>query len=513
MRVFEGITYNENLKELYWTASKSIIAGSSVNPNQYRILFNLDAAKKLLYLKYDNISNSIYVSTLNYVYACSLKQNEQTEPCRIIARDLVSARGLYLDSLNQQLYVVDHKKKKIKKIRLIDQQQQAEDIETSSTLLSADVMPDLGDVFYMCIYGKTNTLIWSEFSGKIKISDLNNLSKFKLLFSTNEYTYSISLMENSSNIVQAFRPSTTTTASLKYSSTRILHTSKAIELVEPTRPVRKISSKSITSILTSRIIKSTTTAYQTTTPLTTTTATTTTTTTTPITTTTPTTTTTTTTLTFKIEPTSTVISTSTTVSTEEPLVDQSLVFKTLESDKTSEDDLKANKEIQRGISTKSINDDSFASESLTENLNVNLKKQEASYLKEIKNEMENKTLSLINEKTDSTKISYLRSSYLNVSLYVVISLLCLSLVINIVLLYVSKIRYSKSVCSNKLMLSNDICNSSTNKTATIPSQHSGSGSSSSKSSSKCVDDDEIADCNINLIKSNDYLGNNLDSDH
>lgn len=103
-----GIAYNEEKQELYWTAGKSIVSGSSVDTTgkQHKVLYNLDLAKKLLYLKYDPLSDTIYVSTLNYVYACPLKQSD----CKIIARDLISARGLYLDSKKRNLFVVDHKK-------------------------------------------------------------------------------------------------------------------------------------------------------------------------------------------------------------------------------------------------------------------------------------------------------------------------------------------------------------------------------------------------------------------
>ena len=153
------------------------MAGSSINPNKFRVLFNLDAAKKLLYLKYDKTSDTIYVSTLNYVYACSLKQQTESsgETCRIIIRDLVSARGLYLDTINRDLYVVDHKRKKIEKVKLNDEP------DSVSTLISADTIPDIGDVFYMCIENRSNSLIWSEFSGKIKVSSLNDISNYKLL--------------------------------------------------------------------------------------------------------------------------------------------------------------------------------------------------------------------------------------------------------------------------------------------------------------------------------------------
>lgn len=195
-----GITYNEAKKELYWTAAKSVMAGSSGANRTYRVLFELNRTKKLLYLKYDKTKNVIYVSTLNYVYECSVdKEIPQsiyyTEKCRVISRNLVSARGLYLDQTNRQLYVIDHKNKKINRISLkkdmvkknvnshIDNQvnnqrfnyfgqrtEKQDSLKPVTTLISQSTLPDLGDVFYMCIYNKSNTdiLIWSEFSGKFK---------------------------------------------------------------------------------------------------------------------------------------------------------------------------------------------------------------------------------------------------------------------------------------------------------------------------------------------------------
>lgn len=249
---------------MYWTAAKSIVSGSSQlgnAPNSghqlNHVLFKLQAAKKLLYLKYDSISDTIYVSTLNYVYACSLQQT-QRDDCRIIARDLQSARGLFLDSVNRFLYVVDHKKKVIKRINLAAQ----DSIENTSnnmitTVLSSDTTPDIGDIFYMTIYDKLGIpkLVWSEFSGKIKMSNLNDASNFKLLFSTNEYTYSINLMDNSTtNFSPVTRISTTFVPS---STTRILTT---------TPPLPIPSTSTTESILTSRLIVQTTTPSLVTTP-------------------------------------------------------------------------------------------------------------------------------------------------------------------------------------------------------------------------------------------------------
>jgi hypothetical protein len=210
-----GIAYNEEKRELYWTAARSILAGSSVVGGSYRILFNLDLAKKLLYLKYDAPTDSLYVSTLNYIYACSLQTNE----CRIIVRDLVSARGVYLDANTRHLYVVDHKKRNIKRTQLDGVEDGSGGSGTSSmvaqntvtTLISPDTVPDIGDIFYMTIYRKNNLnmLIWSEFSGKIKISSLNDTSNYRVVFSTNEYTYSVNIMDNSTHLTQ---PGTTTSS-------------------------------------------------------------------------------------------------------------------------------------------------------------------------------------------------------------------------------------------------------------------------------------------------------------
>lgn len=193
-----GIAYNEARKELYWTAAKNILAGSS-NPNgEQKVIFELNSAKKLLYLKYDSVGDVLYVSTLNYVYECSLGNQDftqnilYTERCRIIYRNLVSARGLYLDSINRFLYVVDHKKRQVQKIELknaivkknvnshIDSDESFDSLasrfnsetrsslKSSSTFLSQQILPSIGDVFYMCIYNRSNAnlVIWSEFSGK-----------------------------------------------------------------------------------------------------------------------------------------------------------------------------------------------------------------------------------------------------------------------------------------------------------------------------------------------------------
>ena len=248
---------------MYWTAAKSIVSGSSqvstsatinnaATPQLNHVLFKLQAAKKLLYLKYDSISDTIYVSTLNYVYACSLQQT-QRDDCRIIARDLLSARGLFLDSPNRYLYVVDHKKKVIKRINLASSAQSAhfENTNTNmiSTVLSADTTPDIGDIFYMTIYDKSGVakLVWSEFSGKIKMSNLNDASNYKVIFSTNEYTYSINLMDNSSfSLAPLIRSSTPVMVPLTTTVVR-MQTTATTTILPETDPVT-------TAVLTSRII-------------------------------------------------------------------------------------------------------------------------------------------------------------------------------------------------------------------------------------------------------------------
>jgi hypothetical protein len=174
--------------------------GNASNAKTNRVLFSLKSAKKLFYLKYDSDSETIYVSTSNHVYACSLQQARgQRDECLIIADDLQSARGLFLDSVNRYLYVIDHKKQLIKRINLAKKDLK-EETTTVTTVLSADTMSDIGSIFYMTIFDKSGTskLIWSEFFGKIKITNLNDQFNFELIFSTNEFTYSICLMDNSS---------------------------------------------------------------------------------------------------------------------------------------------------------------------------------------------------------------------------------------------------------------------------------------------------------------------------
>lgn len=169
--------------------------------------------------------------------------------CKIILRDLLSARGLYLDPYHRYLYIVDHKKRVIKRTRLlasVDEVATLNEDLSSTTILSTDIAHDLGDLFYMTVYGartassssnipspvvaapNTNPppltgntqymLIWSEFSGKIRMSQLNDTAHSRVIFTTSEYTYSVNVMDNSTNsgyyktnVVPATTTVTTTT--------------------------------------------------------------------------------------------------------------------------------------------------------------------------------------------------------------------------------------------------------------------------------------------------------------
>ncbi len=193
-----GITYNEEARELYWTSSKSIHAGSSQHPGDYRVLFNLLGAKKLLYIKYDPVAESIYVSTLNYVYACALNAEDRHD-CRIVARDLLSARGLFLDNVNRWLYVVDHKRRQVTRVRLRNTSETLEEevfdadanALTTQHVLSTQTTADLGDIFYMTIYDtrNTNLMLWSEFSGKIKAAPLNDTHHYRVNTKTSFFKF------------------------------------------------------------------------------------------------------------------------------------------------------------------------------------------------------------------------------------------------------------------------------------------------------------------------------------
>jgi hypothetical protein len=244
-----GLSYSEEKKELYWTAAKSVVAGSSIVPpegkrNPHRVLFNLDSAKKLLYLKYDSLTDTVFVSTLNYVYACSMRQTDRSD-CKIIIRDLVSTRGLYLDTEHRFLYAVDHKRRNIKRVRLPSNplvDYHAENYDDSvESVLNTEILADLGDTFYMTLY--KNMLIWCEFSGKIKIANMNNTAQYATILSTNEYTYSVNIMDN-----VTLSNETTHVPSEELSTSTVLITAAAAELsttYEPNTSVETTESRSV----------------------------------------------------------------------------------------------------------------------------------------------------------------------------------------------------------------------------------------------------------------------------
>ena len=141
-----GIAYNERRRELYWTTLKAIMSASTLENEEEeargvavapRVAFALDMAKKLLYVKYDELADRIYVSTLNYVYSCSFAAAAtHTQPCHVIANDLQSARGLYLDAAQRDLYVVDHKRRLLKRIKLssiVGEQDEQDEIKRETT--------------------------------------------------------------------------------------------------------------------------------------------------------------------------------------------------------------------------------------------------------------------------------------------------------------------------------------------------------------------------------------------
>lgn len=176
----------------------------------------------------------LYVSTLNQIYACSVKASESSLPCKIILRDLLSARGLYLDAYHRYLYVVDHKKRVIKRTRLLASTEElhalGEDLSATS-ILSTDMVHDLGDLFYMTVFSRphTTSLIWSEFSGKIKMSPLNDTTHSRVIFSTNEYTYSVNVMDNSTYAGYYKTSSSTTTTTTTTTTTPVVETTTADE--------------------------------------------------------------------------------------------------------------------------------------------------------------------------------------------------------------------------------------------------------------------------------------------
>jgi hypothetical protein len=115
----------------------------------------------------------------------------------------------------------------------------------------------------------------------------------------------------------------------------------------------------------------------------------------------------------------------------------------------------------------------------------------------------NTTETIVQEEAASSSYNLARSTTtaasspkLSVALYIVIALLCFSLIVNIVLLYVSK---QKQMSREKLIIRHEICD--TKSESSTPSQRSGVNSHSG----------ELHDCNINLINSsNDSATSALD---
>jgi hypothetical protein len=224
-----GITYNPHRRELYWTSGKSIIVGKipkdlEIDASKHKlkiteapkVLFNLELTKKLLYLKYDFDNEAIFVSTLNFVYVCFISK----QSCNVLIQNMQSARGIYLDTTSHHLYTVDHKRKQIDRMKissnLIEKFYPSTNTDVSKydemklvSVLNNNIMPDLGDIFYVCLY-KQN-LLWTEFSGKLKSINVDTSSNYDILFTTNEYTYAIVVLNNSTDIEEKATTNTHTT--------------------------------------------------------------------------------------------------------------------------------------------------------------------------------------------------------------------------------------------------------------------------------------------------------------
>lgn len=106
------------------------------------------------------------------------------------------------------------------------------------------------------------------------------------------------------------------------------------------------------------------------------------------------------------------------------------------------------------------------------------------------------------------------SPQLNVALYIVICLLCFSLVINIILLYVSKMKQSreKLIITHEIRgkpdIENDFCHSQLLKPlVNTPSQRSGINSTKTSNS------DDSGECNLNLINPNGSATSGIDGEH
>jgi len=114
------------------------------------------------------------------------------------------------------------------------------------------------------------------------------------------------------------------------------------------------------------------------------------------------------------------------------------------------------------------------------------------------------TTSLTSTSSPSSYNLLKSSPQLNVALYIVICLLCFSLVINIILLYISKMKQNQQNREN-LIITHEICD----KSGTMPSQRSSSNGGCSTKTSQSGD---LAECNINLIQSNGSATSCIDSD-
>ena len=249
------------------------------------------------------------------------------------------------------------------------------------------------------------------------------MSDYKVLFSTNEYTYSISIMDNSTEVV-------TTTTALSSTTT------------------------STTTTTTTTTTLSSTTTITTTTESTTTT----------------------------LETTTTQTSTTTTTIMIEEMPE---VF---EEEESVEEELSSDYGVESSTMVESVNV-----------INIGLKKYMPTLIDDqIMVESTSRSENLITAKPKNL------SPNLNAALYIVICLLGFSLLINMILLYVSKRRHNMR--SNKLIIAHEICQS---KLSNLPgSQRTGSTSSTTECGSESV-----AECNINLITANGSATSGIDSDH
>jgi hypothetical protein len=516
-----GIAYNENKKELYWTAARSIVSGSSLEIDKPRQLFNLDLAKKLLYLKYDSASDTIFVSTLNYVYACSMRQIDVDSDCKIIVRDLQSARGMYLDSANRFLYVVDHKRRNIKRVKL-PQVDDSNNLSVSSNyayltenydqsvsmILSSEIMPDLGDIFYVTLF--KNMLIWSEFSGKIKVSNLNDKTNYATIFSTSEYIYSVNIMDNST--MTSLNPSTTSTSSktaaeessrtssttipprtstyapgVEYSDEVDVYSKEEQNIVTIPTTAEQPPASWIRNRISSNIVPRTN----------------------------------------KI---STIIPTTPITNTEEieeeveedekDLISTSDLNNSIveDSDDKYGEDIETTtiaqiathtppnrpKFIQKDASSQELVENENFKNTKKDNQIQNLKasniKPSISTSSSSSSSLEEKSPALV----ESSSFNLVKGSpKLSLALYIVIGLLCFSLVINVALLYLNKLRQRNR---EKLIIRHEICSVNPNKTGTgTLSQHSGLTNSKMSSNSGA----DINECN-NLINSSGSATSHLD---